>query len=93
MIVGARPLPNTGLMPDLVGLCGFFPTFLQLTENHRRTFVTLLLFAAVGLSLISGSVWLVAITISALLINLYPALLVLAAAGCGAFFLIRYLRR
>ena len=55
--------------------------------------LTVLLCAAVGLSLISGSVWLVAITLSALLIKLYPVLLVLVAAGGGAFLLFHYLRR
>ena len=55
--------------------------------------LTLLLLAAVGLSLLSGNVWLVAITVSALLIWLHPVLLVLVAAGLGGFLLFHYLRR
>ncbi|PLW68269.1 hypothetical protein C0039_13145 [Pseudohalioglobus lutimaris] len=54
--------------------------------------LTLLLFLAVGLSFVSGSVWLVSITLSALLIKLYPVLLALAVVGCGVFLLIHYLR-
>lgn len=80
-ISNAEPMPNAGFS---------FPF------NHLEKgglLLTFLLLLAAVLSFVSGSVWLVSITLSALLIKLYPVLLVLAGAGCGAFFLIRYLRR
>jgi hypothetical protein len=55
--------------------------------------LTLLLFLAVALSLVSGSLLLIAITLTVLMVKLYPALLVLVVAACGAFFLIQYLKR
>jgi hypothetical protein len=79
-ISNAEPMPNPGFP---------FPNHLE----KGGLLLTFLLLLAVGLSFVSGSVWLVSITLSALLIKLYPVLLVLAAAGCGAFLLIRYLRR
>ena len=54
---------------------------------------TLLLCLAVGLSLISGSIWLVAFTLTALLVQLYPVLLVLVIAAGGAFLFMYYRKR
>ena len=87
MSLAAGRIPNTETITNY----GFHFPFNDLAKGGPL--LTLLLFLAVGLSFISGSAWLVSFTLTALLINLYPALLVLVAGGCGVFLIIRYLRR
>jgi hypothetical protein len=73
-------------------LCGVFLSFLPLTENHRRFYylLTLLLFLAVALSLVSGSLWLICFSLILLAIKLYPIILVLlVAGGVGFLFFIK----
>jgi hypothetical protein len=55
--------------------------------------LTALLFLAAALSFISDSPWLISIALTALLVKLYPVLLVLLAAGGGGFLLLKYLKR
>ena len=52
--------------------------------------LTLLLFLAVGLSLVSGSAWLICFSLTLLAIKLYPIILVLlVAGGVGFLFFIK----
>jgi hypothetical protein len=52
--------------------------------------LTLLLFFAVALSFVSGSVWLICIALAALAIKLYPfVLILLVAGGLGFLFIIK----
>ena len=90
MILGSCLVLNTEAIPNLLKNLTFHP---HTSKKQEDILFTLLLILAVGLSLLSGNVKLVLITLTALLAWQSPVLIVLAVAGCGAFFLIRYLRR
>jgi Ca2+/Na+ antiporter len=90
MNLGVCPLPNTGLITNLLKTLTFHPLTSKIQED---ILFTLLLILAVGLSVISGSIKMVSLSLSALLAWLYPVLLVLVAVGCAAYFFVRYLRR
>jgi hypothetical protein len=51
--------------------------------------LTLLLFLAVGLSFVSGSFWLISISVTALVIKIYPFVLLLLAFMAVAFFVVK----
>jgi hypothetical protein len=78
-------------MPD--SLCRNYSELrFSLRFNHLvkgGILLTLLLFLAVGLSFVSGSVWLVSITITALVIKIYPTVLLLLAFMAVAFFVVK----
>jgi hypothetical protein len=84
---------NAGPITNLFARTGSMPGFPYFSFTYCKSryyyLLTLLLFLAVGLSFASGSVWLVSITVTALVINIYPTVLLLLAFMAVAFFVVK----
>ena len=77
---GLCPIRYDGSMPGF----GFPFRFNYLVKGGLL--LTLLLFLAVILSFLSGSFWLISISVTALVIKIYPTVLLLLALMAVAFF-------
>ncbi|MEH6517804.1 MAG: hypothetical protein V7742_14055 [Halioglobus sp.] len=80
--------PNAGPRLNPLPYAGFSLPVFNLLQTEE-SLLTLLLCLAVGLSFISGSLLLVAISVTALVIKIYPTVLLLLAFMAVAFFVVK----
>jgi hypothetical protein len=92
IFLGVCPVPNADLMPTQLAYVGFHLRFIHLLKITGGYLLTVLLFLAVVLSFISGSIWLVLLTVAALAIKIYPVVLLLIAFLVTAFLTYKYWR-
>jgi hypothetical protein len=76
------------------GLCPFSLTFQRDTSKIQEVvLLTLLLVFAVVLGFVSGSIWLFTAAVGALMVKMFPILLVLLALGAAAFLIFKHYYR